>query len=365
MSIKNSYDGMDWVDALKGRKDKRDYQARYANTPEEETLEDALEQTAEAVFNVPTKEETSSEAISRMSKDIHDKSATKKSNKEIEGIKAKLAATDDRPAIDPVELGVKVKSWGAHGMSEKPITKEQWDKISDPRVCEEIAKVAAIEFKKQNRLAEWQTSQNKQHSQSFDPQTDRSGKIASSHGHDDYAPRFGSVPANANSILDPGRLDRAAKEINEHDANVAKSKTEHGQRSKKAEAERAVQEKEESPIAVNHGSKIMHSGGHDSEAFSHKVPRNQISMADNLGDDFDSLDSEAKKARLESVFMAKFDDNGPEIKKAAEERKSSIQRKKTSKEAQKKEWDELKKPVSTSEIQRRLVELWMPEEPEK
>lgn len=377
MINKANYEGMDWVDALTGRKPQRDYEARYASASEESTLDNALEETVEAVFNVPTSEESSQDAIERISKEISATRAVDEAKEEISKIKAKLAATDDRPAIDPVELGVEIKAWTNSGMRQRPITKEEWDNIDDPRTAEEIAKVAVQ--KMQERISRsWEERAQQEITNSknagsrpgrlnskFDPETDRGGKIASVPSPDDYAPRFGKVPANANSITDPDRLDRFAKEETEHDRSVAESRALRKSREDQIRAE--AQEREAGghrPIHDSGSSKVIQSGSQETEAFVQRVPRNQISMLDNFGEDFEGLSKEEKTARLQSMFMDKWEDNGEKIKSYNEERRASIQRE-SSKEEEEKSWEKLEKPTSTSDIQERLMNLWMPEAPEK
>lgn len=391
MSIRSSnYGGMDWVDALKGRKERRNYETRYASTDEKDAIDDALAQTVEAVFKVPTKEETSEEAVRRMSKDIQAEAAQQAAQAEIAAIKDKLAATEDRPAIDPVGLGIEIKVWDPHkGMETRAITKEEWANISDPRCAEEIAKASVLRMREvmarsweRKAYEEYLASQTPgsrpdRIRQKFDPEVDRHGRVAAGHGVDDHAPRFGRVPENANSISDPGRLDRMAQQQTDHDRMVAESRAAQKAREQKAHLHRA-QEREDSghaPIHNTGSAKVMHSGSHETEAFIQRVPRNQFSMTDNFGADFDSLSQEEKTARLESIFMEKFKDPTDEergikdIKEYNEERRASIQRPNTlSRQQRREQWLEDKKdetPLSTSDIQRRLTKLWMPEEPGK
>lgn len=365
MSIKNpNEDRLSWVDALKARLEPRDYETRYASTPESETIDGALEQTVEAVFSVPTGEETSEEAITRASKDISAEANKSAHKAMIDEIKAKLADRDD--PIDPVSLGVEVKAFTQDGMERRPITQEEWDNATDPRFVENVAKLAVVAYEKKRSMA-WQerAMDPKAAARRFDPEYSKDGRIMSAPAQsDDSAPRFGSIPKNANSIWDPERIQKLSEALmTDHDAQVEASREYYEKRSKKADAERAEKAGKSSPISQNTGSQLMRSGSAESEAFVQKVPRDQLSMLDVQSGDFKDLSQEEKKARLESIFMEKVPDAKEETRKANEERRQQIQGEKR----EDRSWDSVNnlKPLSTSDIQKRLIELWIPEDQEE
>lgn len=340
MSIKrSSYDGLNWVDALKARKEPRDYETRLASANEEDVLDEALEQTVEAVFNVPTTEETSEEAISRVAKSSADQARAEADQKAVSDIKKKLSNRDE--AIDPVALGVKVNG--------EAVTREQWDNAANPVWTEHVAKLAALAFKNKKDTS-WQQEGMKTQRAPRSIEASRDGRLMPSHSEgDDQAPRFSKVPVNANSIADPGRIDRLAQEAQnqrnqiEDDKRKAKASKEQKARSEREQAIKGV-------ISNSDGSRVIPSGGKDADAFIQKVPSNQVSMTDDLS------------KGLEALFLEKLQDSGTEIKEAAKERRESIRSDRESeKKKDRKNWDKLSKPLTTSALQERLINLWIPD----
>jgi hypothetical protein len=336
MSIKKSaYGGMDWVDALSASKKKTEYDS--ASGPED--TQNALEKTVEAAFKVPTSEPTSEQAISHASRDIHDKAAAERVSGAAQLIRDKLASR----GIDPVKLGMA--------------SEDDWKKSIDPEWATAIAKKAALAHEKQAKEA-WQNGATNpvQHSMKYEPGRSRDGMVMScTAAGEDSNPKTNRVPANANSIADPNRLDKLAAAPNEHDASREEAK--------KRDADRAGKRTREAMESMASGSipadqqlndgRIMKSGGTDSEVFVHKVPKGQISVMDNI----ESLPPDQLKEKLASIFN-KVPDTRTEIRQANEQRKEGIQGKKQADRS----WEKTEKGKSVSDIQQKLMDMWIPRE---
>jgi hypothetical protein len=330
MSVKKSnYSNMDWVLALKARKEPIDYEAQLASS--EECTENVVERTVQAAFSLPTKEETSEEALKRASKTIHDDAAVSAEQAAADGIRQKLASR----SIDPVALGVAKA--------------EDWNGSTDLQWLEKTAKNAAIAFQK--KLSEsWQdgaTERTSTRMQNYNPETFRDGRIMSTAAAGEDAHGFVSkTPANSNSIFDPFKLDRFAKEDTEHDKRVAARKAEEQARAQKVASDKAKAVNTIPEGQEMHGAKVVASGSATPGVFSPRSPRDQISMTDDL----------TKKI---SELFTRVDDNKSKTLASKQERLEKIQGKK---EADDRSWEKLSKPTSTAgkmaDLQERLKDLW-------
>jgi hypothetical protein len=306
---RSNYEGMNWVDALKEAKKPRNYEERLAEAEEKDVVDNALEQTVEAVFNVPTSEETSKEAITRASKDIQD-----------------VVSRDANESVSKFRNDRNEQKKEVEVTANRAQQKKEWQ--------EQVLKAV-------------------QPDKGFNPEVSKAGKITSSaSGEEDSTGRKMNVPVNANSIFDPFRLDKLATEENERDKLVKDSREEHEARSQKW-AKEATEGTPGSPISMNEGARIMRSGGQDQAAFVQRVPSNQISMLD-VKDDGASKDQRTES--IKELFSKKVQDIKADSQKAAQERKENIQRKKE----EDRSWEKVATPQNTSDISRRLMELWLP-----
>ena len=342
-----TYSSMDWVDALRAKKgDGEKYTPESSNAPED--IENVLERTIEATFNVATTEKTSRQAISEASQQISEKKAAASLNQQSSEIKRKLADS----GIDPSTLGLKVDG--------KPLTKEDWEKASDPVWTETVAKKAALEFEKQKKNA-WQdrAMQPSKYSKVFDVDRPMGGRIAPGGSHISEVPQRTEVPANAASIFDPMRLDKMASEPNAHDESVKASKARHEEmengRAKASKAEfDEIAKKQAAAPAMRYMGGVIPSGGKDSSEFVHRAPANQISISDHV----ETLSPDELKQKLSNMF-GRVADTRTDIREANQKRQEAIQGKKE----KDKSWEKVAKPTTTSEIKDRLLNLWLPEKP--
>ncbi len=333
MSIKkSSYDGMEWVNALKARKEPLDYEAQLANATEE-SLDNVVERTVQAAFSLPTTEETSEQAMKRASKSIQEQHSADLLKAHVDAIRGKLAERN----IDPVALGVAKE--------------EDWKGSLDPQWVEKTAKLAAVAFQKKMSAA-WQDGvlEPKQQGQKYDPATSRDGRIMSTAaaGEDSHGP-VSRNPKNSNSIFDPFKLDRFAAEETEHDKSVQSKRAQDKARAEKVAQDRAAAiQSLPTEQQMNHG-KITSAGQAVPEVFSPKSPRNQISMTDDL----------TKKI---SDLFTRVDDNKSKTIAAQQARREEIQGKKEVD----KSWEKVSKQSSTgdkmSDLKERLKDLWTTEE---
>lgn len=309
MSLKSSYDDMSWVDALKAKKDPKQMD-KLAQAKEEDVVDTALVDTANIMFGTPTGEETSQEAINRHAKKIQDDVFTKEKD-------AVEQASKDRQSQ---KKHVEVEA-----------SKEQQKKAWQEQVLNAVRP-----------------------QMSFDPETAKGGQISSAASRcEETSGQRTPVPENANSILDPNRLDKLAQQPTAHDKSVAESRKRTADR---AEEHKKASQDDSSPISTNEGSRLMRSGGMDSEAFIQRVPANQVSMFDVEYDP--TLDAKQRSEQLKDVFLKKLDDNQEAIRQSQQERKEEIQGKKE----EDRSWEKVSPPTKTSDMANRLIELWSPKE---
>lgn len=335
-----SYTGMSWVKALAARDKPRDPSVDLANIPEEELIKgDTLEATAALAFNTP-KTETKHDALMRASKDLYDKYEIDLKTHAIASVKEKIATN----AIDPVAL--------------KIVTKEQWDAVADVDSAQKIATAAAIEYERRLRHEfECNASRPQQILSSKFEHTFKGGRIMSSTSeNEDTVGSSGRTPANSNSIFDPDRIGKYAREKNLHDSAINTLRKEIVARNEQKKAELAPKETGIEPMKA--GQIIASASGNENgDAFVHRVPSNQVSMLDTMHEG--KLDREQITSKLNTLFMSKFEqDSGTQIKEAAKQHKADIQveRKKD------KSWEKLEKPKTVGDLQERLLNLWtMPE----
>jgi hypothetical protein len=333
---KGSYSGLEWVDALSARTKRTDIEAELASSTEEQAAENALRKTAQIAFgDDSTKVPGPDERLAEASKSIQDNVSKNKIASAVASIKEKLAVRN----IDPVALGV-VKD------------KSEWDAMSDIDQVESVAKMAAVAFEKA-MSRQWEHESGTMKASAFNPETSRGGRImpAAAKG-DDSVGRYSRVPSNANSILDPGRLDRAAAENNSHDESVKALKQQTVAREAEKKAELAPKDM---PDDVMKGGRVIASGGQDSSANVHRVPRNQLSILDNVGGK--NMSPDELKKRLQDIFSSRIPDTKGEIREANEKRREAIQQPKE----QDRSWEKPSKPTSTSDLTKKLVNLWVPE----
>jgi hypothetical protein len=331
----DNYGGMDWVNALKAQLQPKSYEEELNG---DEPTEGALDATLNALYNTPTGKETSDEAVRRASKEIHDRQVSAATKAHVDSIKDKLSSR----GIDPIALGV--------------VSEKDWKETNDPSWTEKMAKKAAIAYQEKLSHAWEDAAKNATPAQGmkYDPQTFRDGRIVSSAtANDDSVGTPSRVPSNANSILDPFKLDRFAKEETSHDKSIRLAKEEAANR-----AATVAKHKEESiqslpPEHQLNAGKIVASGGKDAGEFVHRVPRNQVSIMDDL------------KQKLSDIFTAKLEDNRAKTVEANQARLEKIQGKKEKDRS----WEKLSTPVQANNLpgvqnlKERLEKLWAPEEP--
>jgi len=237
------------------------------------------------------------------------------------------------------------------------VTKEEWEGANDPALVEQIAKAAAIEQEKQLRQA-WQKDAAKPAQglcSVFDAKLSRGGRIMSAAAaNEDIAATAGIVPANSAGILQPGRMEDFAKADNVHDQGVAAVRASQKAREadKKAQLAESAAEAAKQPDAMKQGQ-VLHSGGLDSSFFAHRVPSNQVSIADTAGTG--TLTQAQIKESLSKLFTTRVPDNGQSIREANKAHKEEIQ----GKEQKDRSWEQVQKPVSTSGLSKRLADaLW-------
>lgn len=388
-----SYGNMDWLDALSARSKPRDPSSDLGQQNEADLVNNALESTAQAAFNLPVNAETKNEALVRASKEISDKHRVAMDASAANNIRKKLADAE----IDPVALNVHIRE--ANGKF-RPLTKEEWNSATDSFFVEKIATAAATAYEENLRHG-WEDQAKNQParhlSSNYDPMTMRDGRIMSSTAAgEDVCSSPSKTPLNTNSIWDPFKLDRFAEGKTDHDIAVAKIRVD-------AEARLAERKMDfDANMALKsigdpmkHGH-IQHAGGQDRDVFVQRTPANQISMMDHLpsnqGDDGKPLPPEVLKERLAAMFAAKIPDNGASIRAQNDTRKAEISRgymrdgqgnivptEQSSKYALDADgnvvvgkngrpvqsWETTTPPASTSDIQRRLTELWLPPAPKE
>lgn len=335
------YGDMDWLKALEARPN--DPTGVQAPQDEISAAANALENAANAAFNLPVSVESRHEAVIRASKEIANKAADEMKFSAANNIKTKIANS----GIDPVALGVTIRE--PNGV-QRPITKEEWEGASDARWVEQIATAAALEYEKQVKRSWEHTTPAQNLSSSFDPETMRTGRIMSSTAaNEDTCDRPHQTPANSASIFDPFKLDRFANADNSHDKSVASKRAADQERQDEKKAQYKYEDPGVEPMKQGH---VHRSGGEDRDVFNQKAPRNQISMLDLNGTE--NLSPAQIKEKLSALFVAKIEDNGQKIKEANAKHKESIQRPKEPDRT----WEQLQKPLSTSDLAKKLMEAF-------
>lgn len=353
MIRKASYGNMDWVKALEAAK--KPVQKELSEQNEADYIENALEATASIAFGIPAKDESKREAMARASKEIADKAAEEHKFAASNEIRAKLSEA----GIDPVALKITVRE--ANGV-QRPITKEEWEGASDARWVNKIATEAALEYEHQAKIA-WENEAmqpSRKLSSKYDPETMMGGRIMSAAGaSDDTVDHRRQIPANANSIFDPFKLDRFATAENAHDKAVAEKRQAAKDRIQEKKADLKPQDLGPAPMKAG---AVQRSGGEDRDVFQQRAPSNKISMTDLQGTE--KLTAEEMKEKLASLFT-RVDDNGEKIRAGNAERKASIQSKKEEKKSwngewkgNTPEWEKLSKPTSTAELTKRLMDAF-------
>ena len=330
-----------WIDALsKSKQPIKDKEEHLLSQVDgKEVVEGALEGTVEAAFGVAAPRKSNAEMIQEASVKIQQDRRQQQLSKEINTIKQKLADNN----VDPVALGV--------------IEKDKWTNCQDPSEIERIAKVAAlkqIEFVRngwQKKAMESRTSDMK-----YDPMTSREGRIMSSSSstEDGVAAVIDrQIPANSASIFDPNRIDKMASGENAHDKSVKESR--EAQNAKKESSKNWRTEEHIIPEDLNimKQSAIAKANSFETIENRSRVPSNQISMADDISGD----SPQTIKEKLAQLFT-RIPDTKQDIREANRARKESIQREQPSQE-EKRSWEKNSKPVSTSDLQKKLVELWI------
>jgi hypothetical protein len=312
MNVRRSgYEKLDWVDAIMERKNKLSVEERLATVKEEDIIDKALEQTVEAAFEIPTTEETSEEAVRRAGKSIQDV------------VRDRNSEDNKKYATERLEKTKSHESNGRH---------EQWKKDWQEQVFKTVVK-----------------------NNGFNPESSKGGRITSASASEPEDARGPTMrtPLNANSIFDPFKLDRLAAEESDREKSIKESRESRDARSQKWSKE-ASEGNQESPISVNEGSKILRSGGLDQEVFIQRVPSDKVSMLD-VKDDGASKDD--RHASLKELFTHKVKDVKADSQKASKERKEGIQRETSDDRS----WEKVEPPQKISDINRRLMELWMPD----
>ena len=330
-----------WVDALSKSKQpiKNKEEHLLAQVDKKENIEGALEGAAEAAFGVPAPQKSNTELIQEASIKIQQERRQQELSKEIDTIKQKLA--DNK--VDPVALGI--------------VEKEKWTTCQDPSEIEKIAKVAA---KKQIEVIKngWQKAamEPRRSEMKYDPMTSREGRIMSSGSttEDGAAPVISrQIPANSASIFDPNRIDKMASEENAHDKSVRESRESKASQKEASKNWRTEEHQIPEDLNIMKQSTVAKATSFETVENRSRVPSNQISMAD----DISGNSPEEIKAKLSQLFT-RVPDTKQEIREANKARKESIQRKEPSKE-ERREWEKNSKPMSTSDLQKKLMELWI------
>lgn len=329
---RSGYNGIDWLSALGAKKQREEV------VSEEEAAKNVVERAAEAAFRIPVKEESNEQRIRSASKEIEAQRQAAAEAQYCAQVREKLAAR----SIDPVALGIT--------------TQGEWQNAVSPSWVEGVAKAAALAHEK-FISGEWESRAANRQAPEVRPnvETSMSGRVMSSAGaNEETRGQVSRVPQNANSILDPDRLAKLFTQPNVHDDAVEARLASRKAREEMKREELAPKDLGPNPMKQ---SSVSKSGGQDCEAFVQRVPRNQISMTDDLGGG--KLTREEMTERLASLFTSKIPDNGEMIREQNTKRSESIKR-----EADKssRDWDseEHLKPQSTSDLQRRLIQLWLP-----
>jgi hypothetical protein len=336
---KSNYEGMDWVDALSKRNqppadiEKSLAEATAsAQTPQEEIA--AAERSSNIVFDVPVDPLPQKRAIEEASRKAMDAASSRREAENVVGLKKKLADH----GVDPVSLGV--------------VSRAEWNAIADISKAEALAKEAALRAEaalagswEDRAIAEMKEGPRR--IGGYDPELASTSQVMSTAwAHDDIVPHNPAAPMNAASMSDPDRLARLASEGNEHDAGVQAARD----RAKEREEITGDWRTEEVPedVIPMKGASVIPAGGHDADVSRYRAPADQVSMTDDLS------------GKLSELFSSRIPDARGETRAANEARRASIQR---PPEEDERAWDNIEnqKPKSTSEMQRKLADLWMPD----
>jgi hypothetical protein len=304
----------------------------------------AAEQISHVMFDAPIDPIPQQKAIEAASRKAMDNAALQREATHVANVKQQLA----RHGVDPVSLGIASQA--------------EWDAVSNAKVAEDLAKKAALMVEKQQSKA-WETRAAaelrdgpQRRSQSYDPASTREGRVMSTASmQDDIAPHNPSAPLNAISMSDPERLDRLASEDNSHDLSVAESRRIAAEREKASlDWRTAVVPDDLTPMK---SATVIPSGGEDAAVGRYKAPANQVSMTD----DISAASPDELQDKLAAMFSSRIPDTREQIRESNEERRASIQREEKDRS---REGMENQRPTSTRDIQNRLTELWLPQNPE-
>jgi len=331
---KSGYGSIDWVLALKAKgKPQSDFSPETAaNEETPEVIDGALEQTCKAAFKTPTTEKTPGQMISAESKVIADQSKAKEMSSQAEAIRQKLSTR----GIDPVAMGIAANN--------------EWSS-ADPSLVESIAKKAVL-VASQSKDRGWETISGTRKASGFDELSRQGQVIPSGTRREDTADHRRNIPSNAPSMFDPNKLKELSEKPNQHDESVAEIRG----RTKVREAERKEDAKNRIDVPEDFNpmkqGKSMAISGREQDVMVHRVPRNQLSMLDNL-DEHKKLSQEDIKNTLQSIFMGRVESPREETKKANDERKAEISREHKTKHEFK-----VEPPKSTSDLTKKLMSLW-------
>jgi len=330
-----------WVEALSKHKepikDQEEHLLSKIDGPE--NIENVLEESTEATFNVAAPKKTNAQVIQEAAIELQNRNEERRRFAEVETIKNKLAINE----VDPVALGI--------------VSKENWEKCQDASDAEKIAKVAA---QKQLGIVKnsWQAKamEPRKVSMHYDPETSKTGQIMSNSSmtEDNQPVVSRQIPATSNSIFDPHRLDRQASEENAHDKAVGQIRKDRSERESASKNWRNETHAIPEDLKVMKGQAVGKANSFETVETRYHAPKNQVSMADNItGATPDEI-----REKLTQLFMEKIPDHKQEIRDENKARKEAIQRKEPSAE-ENKAWEKVQKPVSTSDIQKKLTELWL------
>lgn len=316
------YHDSNWMDALAAGK-KKD-----VPMTEAEMAKDVMAMSIEAATGT-RKPVAPDESIRRASAELHQQAVAAETAQHCSTIKAKLS---DR-GIDPIGLGV--------------VSQKDWEGCQDPHKIEEIAKKAALESQKKDSLT-WQEKGMTVNRSRAETETALNGRIMSTQAAGDDVSSNGRIAANQNSILDPDRLAKLFTQPTEHDQMVEQSvKDRYAKQTRRAtEHAEAVEALKDAPEAM-HGSAVTASGAtQDGISSGQRAPTNQVSIFDDLS------------GGVGAAFAKKICDSKAEAQAAAAARSKSIHREK---EADK-NWNTVEnlKPSTTSDLQGKLLSIWMP-----
>jgi len=330
-----------WVEVLAKHKepikDQEEHLLSKIDGPE--NIENVLEESIEAAFNVAAPKKTNAQVIQEAAIDLQNKKEEQQRFAEVEVIKKKLAVNE----IDPIALGV--------------VSKEDWEKCQNISDAEKIAKISAqkqLDFIKDS----WQKKamEPRQANMHYNPETSRSGQIMSNSSMtEDNVPVISrQIPATSNSIFDPNRLDKQASEENKHDKSIEQIRKDRSNRESASKNWRNETHAIPEDLKIMKGQAVGKANSFETVETRYHAPKNQVSMIDNIS----GATPEEIKEKLSQLFIEKIPDNKQKILDANKARKEAIQRKEPSSE-EKKDWEKVQKPMSTSDIQKKLTELWL------